>query len=84
MGYFPKAWKHGKTIMVPKPGKYLSSAKNYRPISLLSCLGLGLDLGLGLGFERLLAGRISKYVDSILWKKGDFLIKIKVGIDGGK
>ena len=55
MGYFPKAWKHAKTIMVPKPGKDLSSAKNYRPISLLSCLGKL--------FERLLAGRISKYIE---------------------
>ena len=47
IGYFPKAWKHAKTIMVPKPGKDLSSAKNFRPISLLSCLGKL--------FERLLA-----------------------------
>ena len=53
LGYFPKAWKHAKTTMVPKPGKDLSSAKNYRPISLLSCIGKL--------FERLLAGRISKY-----------------------
>ena len=29
IGYFPKAWKHAKIIMVPKPGKDLSSAKNY-------------------------------------------------------
>ena len=41
--------------MVPKPGKDLSSAKNYRPISLLSCLGKL--------FERLLAGRLSKYIE---------------------
>ena len=41
--------------MVPKPGKDLSTAKNYRPISLLSCLGKL--------FERLLAGRISKYIE---------------------
>ena len=55
LGYFPKAWKQAKTIMVPKPNKDLSSAKNYRPISLLSCLGKL--------FERLLAGRISKYLE---------------------
>ena len=29
VGYFPKAWKYAKTIMVPKPGKDLSQAKNY-------------------------------------------------------
>ena len=40
---------------MPRPGKDLSSAKNYRPISLLSCLGKL--------FERLLAGRISKYLE---------------------
>ena len=56
IGYLPKAWKHAKVIMVPKPGKDLSSAKNYRPISLLSCLGKL--------FERLLAGRISQYLES--------------------
>ena len=56
IGYFPKAWKYAKIIMVPKPGKDLSSAKNYRPISLLSCLGKV--------FERLLAGRLSKYIES--------------------
>ena len=55
IGYFPKAWKHAKTIMIPKPGKDLSSAVNYRPISLLSCLGKL--------FERLLAGRLSSYLE---------------------
>ena len=56
IGYFPKAWKHAKVIMIPKPNKDASSAKNYRPISLLSCLGKL--------FERLLAGRISKYLEN--------------------
>ena len=60
IGYFPKAWKHAKVIMIPKPNKDTSSAKNYRPISLLSCLGKL--------FERLLAGRLSKYLE----KKGLF------------
>ena len=55
LGYFPKEWKHAKIIMVPKPGKDLSLAKNYRPISLLSCLGKL--------FERLLAGRLSEHLE---------------------
>ena len=56
IGYFPKEWKHAKAIMIPKPGKDLSLAKNYRPISLLSCIGKI--------FERLLAGRLSHYLES--------------------
>ena len=56
LGYFPENWKHAKTLMIPKPGKDLSLAKNYRPISLLSCIGKL--------FERLLAGRLSHYLES--------------------
>ena len=56
VGYFPKEWKQAKTIMLPKFGKDLSLAKNYRPISLLSCIGKL--------FERLLAGRLSHYLES--------------------
>ena len=55
IGYFPKAWKHAKIIMIPKPNKEQSEAKNYRPISLLSCLGKL--------FERLLAGRLSNHLE---------------------
>ena len=36
---FPDAWKHAKVIMLAKPGRDKSLACNYRPISLLSCLG---------------------------------------------
>lgn len=39
LGYFPKSWKISKVIAISKPGKDSSLAKNYRPISLLSCLG---------------------------------------------
>ena len=55
LGYFPTAWKTAKTILIPKPGKDLREAKNFRPISLLSCLGKLL--------ERLLAHRISRYME---------------------
>ena len=37
--YFPKAWKLAKIIAIPKHGKDVSSPDNYRPISLLSCVG---------------------------------------------
>ena len=36
---FPNAWKHAKVKMLAKPGRDKSQACNYRPISLLSCLG---------------------------------------------
>ena len=36
---FPSAWKEAKVRMVPKPGRDKKQAGNYRPISLLSCLG---------------------------------------------
>ena len=36
---FPKAWKEAQVKMLPKPGRDRSLACNFRPISLLSCLG---------------------------------------------
>ena len=37
-GYFPIAWKKALVTMIPKPSKDLTP-NNYRPISLLPCLG---------------------------------------------
>ena len=54
--------------MIPKPNKDQSEAKNYLPISLLSFLGKL--------FERLLAGRLSSYLE-----KKVYSIKTKVDID---
>jgi hypothetical protein len=39
LNYFPTQWKVAKLLMLPKPGKDLSSPLNYRPISLLNSLG---------------------------------------------
>ena len=36
---FPIAWKQAKVRMLPKPGRDRKQASNYRPISLLSCVG---------------------------------------------
>ena len=36
---FPIQWKKAKVRMLPKPGRDKRRAANYRPISLLSCLG---------------------------------------------
>ena len=40
---FPQAWKAAKCVMLPKPGRDKYQASNYRPISLLSCLGKMLE-----------------------------------------
>ena len=39
VGYFPKQWKHAIGVMIPKPNKDRQLPSNYRPISLLRCLG---------------------------------------------
>jgi ribonuclease HI len=51
-GYHPKAFREAEVVMIPKPGRRdLTSPRSWRPISLLSCLGKGL--------ERLVAGRLA-------------------------
>ena len=40
---FPRAWKSAKVRMLAKPGRDKYQASNYRPISLLSCLGKMLE-----------------------------------------
>ena len=39
VGYFPDVWKRAKIKMILKPGKQGDDSSNYRPISLLSCVG---------------------------------------------
>ena len=39
MNVFPNAWKQAKVRMLPKPGRDKYQSCNYRPISLLSCMG---------------------------------------------
>ena len=50
-GYFPSAFRVAEVILLPKLARDLSTAKGWRPISLLSCLGKGL--------ERLVAKRMA-------------------------
>ena len=51
LGYHPTCFKLAEVVFLPKPGRDPSSVKGWRPISLLSCLGKGL--------ERILAKRMS-------------------------
>ena len=39
LGYFPTAWRQGRVIFLPKPGKNLEKADGHRPITLLSMMG---------------------------------------------
>ncbi|KAI0992193.1 hypothetical protein K3495_g15993, partial [Podosphaera aphanis] len=49
--HFPEIFKLAEVILLPKPGRDQSTAKGWRPIALLSCLGKGL--------ERLVAKRMA-------------------------
>ena len=55
VGYFPTLWKQAKVIMIPKPKKNLELPENYRPISLLSCIGKL--------FEKLLTAKIYSFLE---------------------
>ncbi|ETO01297.1 hypothetical protein RFI_36143, partial [Reticulomyxa filosa] len=43
IGYVPRKWKIANIVPIPKPEKDHTICKNYRPISLLSCVGKVLD-----------------------------------------
>ncbi|RVE41206.1 hypothetical protein evm_014144, partial [Chilo suppressalis] len=51
--YFPGAWKTGRVIMIPKPGKDRRRPGNYRPITLLDHVGKL--------FERLILRRLQPH-----------------------
>lgn len=52
LGHYPAPFRDAEVVMITKPGKTdLTSPKSYRPISLTSCLGKGID--------RILAWRMS-------------------------
>lgn len=55
LGHFPKCWKMGKIVSIPKPNKDLSQPGSYRPITLLPNLGKML--------ERVILNRFQKTAD---------------------
>ena len=54
-GYYPKAWKAAIGIMLPKPNKDPQVAINYRPISLLKCVGKI--------YEKVIANRLVQHME---------------------
>ena len=55
LGYFPELWRTAIVKLIPKPNKDSKFAKNFRPISLLSCVGKVL--------ERIIASRLSAFME---------------------
>lgn len=55
--HFPSKWKHSRVTPIPKVGKDASIIENWRPISNLNCISKI--------FERLLAKRLLRHIDSI-------------------
>ena len=42
-GHFPTAFRGAEVVFLPKPERDLATPKGWQPISLLSCLGKGLE-----------------------------------------
>ena len=55
-GYYPKQWKKGIMVVIPKPGKDPSNTKNYRPITLLDIIGKA--------FGKLINRRLVKHLEA--------------------
>ncbi|XP_077547772.1 uncharacterized protein LOC144160025 [Haemaphysalis longicornis] len=63
-GKLPKQWKKSKTILIPKPGKPLSTY-NLRPIALTSCVGKAMEHVLHNRWQEYLEGE-ELYLETII------------------
>lgn len=57
LGYYAQAWKTAEVVFIPKRGKNPNDSGAHRPISLLPCLGKGL--------ERLVARRVGAFAEDL-------------------
>ena len=55
-GYFPNLWRTAHVVAIPKPGKDHTNAKNYRPISLTSCVCKT--------YEKMINRRLVEYIEN--------------------
>ncbi|UYV80008.1 hypothetical protein LAZ67_18001387 [Cordylochernes scorpioides] len=67
-GTFPEAWKVARVVLLEKSGRKGNSPNDYRPLSLLACLGKVLD--------SLLAQRLKH------WLEGAWVLLVALDIDG--
>lgn len=56
--YFPPEWKRGRIVVIPKPGADHSKIDNYRPITLLPCIGKL--------FEKLIKNKIQNAIENCI------------------
>ncbi|ESZ89467.1 reverse transcriptase [Sclerotinia borealis F-4128] len=91
--YFPKTWKLAEVAMLPKIGKKdMTSARLWRPITLLSCIGKGLEriVAKRLGWTALRYGIISPQHGEALPKRSamdlvvSFIYDVEVVLGTGK
>ena len=70
-GYFPESWRSVTVSMIPKPGKNLRHAKNWRPISLSSCISKLFECCIKERLEREMKKRkIKENIHQAAYKKG--------------
>jgi hypothetical protein len=61
IGYHPKVFRKGQTVMLKKPNKPENLARSYRPTTLLNCLGKLLEKVVQKRLASLAANTIPKY-----------------------
>ena len=59
-GVFPEAWRQMRVVFIPKPGRDLTVARNWRPLNLINCVGKLC--------EKVVADRIQDYGDELFHK----------------
>jgi len=68
-GYFPRSWKQGRVVFIPKDGKDPETTDGYRPITLLSGLGKTLERVIQTQIETHLEGNNYLHVNQFGFRK---------------
>ena len=73
-GVIPPAWREMRVVFIPKPGRELSLAKNWRPLNLINCVG---KLG-----EKVVADRIQAFGGDLFHRLQFGSVKGRSAVDG--